>query len=117
MAPAPYTAIFMPATLRQASLFYLPPLRGKVARRAGRGVCQCSINRFSYFDRMLEHIDVEEPQDSITTCFEPARSILIPVNALLLEMACAVQFDDQLCFRAEEVRRISANRCLTTKAE
>jgi len=63
MAPAPYTAIFMSKSVRHQLGFAFPPW-GKVERSAGRGVCQGLINRFSHFNGMLEHIDIEESQDA-----------------------------------------------------
>jgi len=66
--------------------------------------------------RILEHIDIPEPQDAITSLHQPLRSAFIVRDLFLLGVLAAIQFDNEICRRTKEIGIVRPDRMLTSKS-
>jgi hypothetical protein len=86
------------------SIIVLPPLWGKVARRAGRGVYQSITNRVDNIVRSFKDIEIPKPNNSASMAFEPLGASRVAVHPSFVRMRLAVQFDNETRLWAKEVR-------------
>jgi hypothetical protein len=80
----------------------------------GEGLLLRSRSHYDRFENAFQRLDrlvVPETQHAIAGGFKDSGSSRIPVNAVLT----AVEFDDQPCFHAQEVRHIGSDACLPPK--
>src|SRR3954447_10336678 len=86
-----------------------PPLRG----RSGRGVGAERIkNRAENALGIRQHIVVPEPDDAIATRLEP-----ISARLAVLRVLSAIDLDDELRRRAEEIDDIRSERMLAAETK
>ena len=87
-----------------------------MVRRTGRGVLKGVDNHVQDVVWPLLEIAVPDPQHAIATRREPTRPDFVAVHLLIFRMLAAVQLNDQLGARTEEIGNVGAHRVLAAKA-
>jgi hypothetical protein len=74
---------------------------------------QLDIDPFEYGIQVPRDFRIPEPDDAIPFFFKPELPLMIAASGFVVIMMSAIELNDQMCGRAEEIDDIWSNRCLT----
>ncbi len=76
---------------------------------------QLHINSFEYSRKVTGDLGIPEADDTISLLLKPKLPVAVAFSSLVLVVMPAVEFDDELCGRAEEIDNIPTDRSLPSK--
>ena len=104
---------------------------GSPAQRAGRGdslspaevfkwfnfclarTVQLHINLFEYCRQIIRDLRIPESDDAISFMLKPTLSFAVALCGFIIIVMPAVEFDNEMLGRTEEIHDIGTDRCLT----
>ena len=76
---------------------------------------QLRINPFEYCRQVTGDLGIPEADNTISLPLKPKLPLMIAFSSLVLIVMSAVEFDDEMCGRAEEIDDVGTNRSLPSK--
>jgi len=76
---------------------------------------QLHINPLEYSRQVTRDLGIPEADDTISPLLKPKLPVAIAFSGLVLVVVPAIEFDDKLCGRAEEIDDIGTDRSLPSK--
>jgi hypothetical protein len=74
---------------------------------------QLDVDSLEYGIQATRNLRIPESDDAISFFFKPELPFIVAPSDFVVIMMSAIELNDQMCGRAEEIDDIWANRCLT----